>query len=233
MTPYIRKNNQFKKVNYSNDIDFSKKRWTVDEISDFKVIENVINYFHPNLGFAWLDVLRLSKSHPQLFEANSGIERNEGSMIGTGQKLYKRAKQIIPGGTMLFSKKPELFLPKKWPSYFSKAKGYKVWDMDGNSFNDMSIMGIGTNTLGYGHPEVDVARKAIDNGNMSTFNCPEEVFLAEKLIKIHPWSDMVRFARTGGEANSIAIRLARAASGRSKVAFMDTMDGMIGTYLQI
>ncbi|MBI87328.1 MAG: glutamate-1-semialdehyde aminotransferase [Candidatus Marinimicrobia bacterium] len=220
VTPYIRKNDQFKKVNYASDIDFSKKRWTVDEISDFKVITSVINYFHPNLEFTWLDVLSLSKSHPQLFDANSGIERNEGSMIGTGQKLYKRAKQIIPGGTMLFSKKPELFLPKKWPSYFSKAKGYKVWDMDGNSFSDMSIMGIGTNTLGYGHPEVDdAARKAIDNGNMSTLNCPEEVFLAEKLIKIHPWSDMVRFARTGGEANSIAIRLARAASGRSKVAF--------------
>ncbi len=220
VTPYIRANNAFKRVNYTNEIDLSKKRWTVDELVDFEVIENIINYFHPNLDFSWLDILDLEELHPQYFQANLGIKRNEGSEIGTGQKLYKRAKKIIPGGTMLFSKKPELFLPIKWPSYFSKAKGCKVWDMDGNVFNDMSIMGIGTNTLGYGHPEVDDAvRSTIDNGNMSTLNCPEEVYLAEKLVKMHPWSNMVRFARTGGEANSIAIRLARAASGRSKVAF--------------
>ena len=63
------------------------------------------------------------------------------------------------------------------------------------------------------------ANQTIDNGNMSTFNCPEEVYLAEKLVELHPWADMVRFARTGGEANSIAVRIARAASGKEKVAF--------------
>ncbi|HIJ25856.1 MAG TPA: aminotransferase class III-fold pyridoxal phosphate-dependent enzyme [Gammaproteobacteria bacterium] len=140
-------------------------------------------------------------------------------MEGTGQKLWKRAKEVIPGGNMLLSKRPEMFLPEQWPAYFSQAKGCKVWDLDGNQFIDMSIMGIGTNTLGYGHPEVDDAvRKVVDQGNMSTFNCPEEVALAEKLIELHPWADMVRFARTGGEANAIAVRIARAASGKDKVA---------------
>ena len=120
---------------------------------------------------------------------------------------------------MLLSKRSEMFLPNQWPAYFSKAKGCKVWDLDGKEYFDMSIMGIGTNTLGYGHPEVDEAvRKTIDNGNMSTLNCPEEVFLAEKLVDIHPWADMVRFSRSGGEANSIAIRIARAATGKDKVA---------------
>ncbi len=80
-------------------------------------------------------------------------------------------------------------------------------------------MGIGTNILGYGHAEVDAAvRKSIDAGNMSTLNCPEEVYLAEKLVELHPWADMVRLARSGGEANAIAIRIARAASGKDKVA---------------
>jgi len=80
-------------------------------------------------------------------------------------------------------------------------------------------MGIGTNILGYGDDEVDAAViQTIKNGNMSTLNCPEEVYLAEKLVEIHPWSDMVRFARSGGEANAIAIRIARAASGKDKVA---------------
>ena len=136
-----------------------------------------------------------------------------------GQKLYEKAKKIIPGGTMLLSKRPEMFLPENWPSYFYKSKGCEVWDLDGVKLLDMSIMGIGTNSLGYGNNEVDSAvLKTIKNGNMSTLNCPEEVYLAEKLIEINPWADMVRFARSGGEANAIAIRIARAASGKDNVA---------------
>ena len=139
--------------------------------------------------------------------------------MGKGQELYKKAKQLIPGGTMLLSKRPEMFLPDQWPVYFSKAKGCKVWDLDGKEFIDVSIMGIGTNILGYGHDEVDKAvMQTVKAGNMSTFNCPEEVKLAERLIELHQWADMVRFARTGGEINTIAIRIARAASGKDKVA---------------
>lgn len=137
----------------------------------------------------------------------------------TGQELYKKAKTLIPGGTMLLSKRPEMFLPDNWPSYFSKAKGCKIWDLDGNEYTDMCIMGIGTNTLGYGNDEVDNAViETVKKGNMSTFSCPEEVALAEKLVELNPWADMVRFARSGGEANAIAIRIARAASGKDKVA---------------
>jgi len=145
--------------------------------------------------------------------------KNNNFRHGTGQRLWESAKKIIPGGNMLLSKRSEMFLPELWPSYFSKAKGYNVWDLDGNKFIDMSIMGIGTNTLGYGHKEVDEAvLKTIKMGNMSTLNCPEEVYLAEKLISMHPWADMARFARSGGEANSIAIRIGRAAAGRDNVA---------------
>ena len=91
--------------------------------------------------------------------------------------------------------------------------------LDGREYTDMSIMGIGTNILGYGNDEVDSAvMGVVKKGNMSTFNCPEEVYLSEKLIELHPWADMVRLARTGGEANAMAIRIARAASGKDKVA---------------
>ncbi|BAO75057.1 aminotransferase class III-fold pyridoxal phosphate-dependent enzyme [Winogradskyella sp. PG-2] len=139
--------------------------------------------------------------------------------MGKGQDLYRKAKTLIPGGTMLLSKRPEMFLPEHWPSYFSKSKGCKVWDLDGKELIDMSIMGIGTNTLGYGNDEVDAAViETVKRGNMSTLNCPEEVQLAEQLVEMNPWADMVRFARTGGEANSIAIRIARAASGKDNVA---------------
>src|SRR5262245_51501905 len=120
---------------------------------------------------------------------------------------------------MLLSKRAEMFLPNQWPAYFSKAKGCRVWDLDGREYIDMSLMGIGTNSLGYGHPEVDAAvNAAVAAGHMSTLNCPEAAYLAERLIELHPWADMVRFARTGGEANAVAIRIARAATGRDKVA---------------
>ena len=162
----------------------------------------------------------MRKQQPEIVKSNQDLTKNEGRPIGSGQKLWKRAKQVIPGGNMLLSKRAEMFLPDQWPAYFSKAKGCKVWDLDGREYIDMSIMGIGTNTLGYGQPEVDDAvRQTITAGNMSTLNCPEEVFLAEKLVELHPWAAMVRFARSGGEANAIAIRIARAASGKDKVAF--------------
>lgn len=219
VTPYMRESGRFKTASMQHDEDLSALRWTVDESVDFDVIERVFRHFHPRTDFTWTEVLALQREKPELFESNERLARNEGATLGTGQKLWKRAKQVIPGGNMLLSKRAEMFLPDQWPAYFSKAKGCSVWDLDGREFIDMSIMGIGTNTLGYGHPEVDDAvRKTIDAGNMSTFNCPEEVYLAEKLVELHPWADMVRLARTGGEANAIAIRIARAASGRDKVA---------------
>lgn len=137
-----------------------------------------------------------------------------------GKNLYKKAKKIIPGGNMLLSKRPELFLPSGWPTYFKKTRGCEVWDLDNNKFYDLSLMGVGTNTLGYSNKNID--RKIIEivkKGNMSTLNCPEEVILAEKLIDLHPWAQMVKFARTGGEANAVAIRIARAASIKKNVAF--------------
>lgn len=219
VTPYIRNSDQFTKMNLSYSMDLSGLRWTVDELSDFKVIEGVFNHFFPRVDFSWMEVLELQQKQPNLFRQNQQIMRNEGAAMGTGQKLWKRAKQIIPGGNMLLSKRPEMFLPEYWPAYFSKAKGCKVWDLDGGEYIDMCIMGIGTNILGYGHPEVDAAvLETVAAGNMSTLNCPEEIYLAEKLIEMHPWADMVRLARTGGEANAIAIRIARAASGKDKIA---------------
>jgi len=139
--------------------------------------------------------------------------------MNSGQLLWDKAKKLIPGGNMLLSKRAEMFLPGKWPAYYSKAKGCHIWDLNGKEYIDMSIMGVGTNILGYGHEEVDeVVHKTVIDGNMSTFNCPEEVYLAEKLVELHPWADMAHFSRTGGEANAVAIRIARAYCGRYKVA---------------
>lgn len=219
VTLYMRESGKFETRGRIGESDLSSHRWTVDDQSDFEVVRNVLEHFQPNVEFGWLEVLNLEQSQPALFKANKSHVRNKGTTMGTGQKLWQRAKKVIPGGNMLLSKRAEMFLPDQWPSYFSRARGCTVWDMDNRPYIDMCIMGIGTNTLGYGHPEVDeAARRVVEIGNMSTLNCPEEVYLAEKLIEMHPWADMARFARSGGEANAIAIRIARAATGKDKVA---------------
>ncbi len=134
--------------------------------------------------------------------------------------MQKRATQRIPGMTQLLSKRPDMFAPGVWPGYFSKAKGVEVWDLDGNRYIDMSIGGIGANVLGYADPDVDSAViAAIQKGTSCSLNCPEEVELADLLCEIHPWAEMVRYAGTGGEAMAIAVRIARAFTGRDKIAF--------------
>lgn len=219
VTPFMQNSTQFSRASMAYKEDLSSLRWTLDEPEDLKLIEKVYANFSPDIFFSWKQILEYQLSEPDVFAVNQNINRNEGEILDTGQKLYKRAKKLIPGGNMLLSKRPEMFLPDKWPSYFSKSKGCEVWDLDGNRFIDMSVMGIGTNILGYGNEEVDAAViQTVRDGNMSSLNCPEEVYLAEKLVQMHPWADMVKFARTGGEANAIAVRIARTASGKDQVA---------------
>ncbi len=135
-------------------------------------------------------------------------------------EMQIRAENIIPGMTQLLSKRPDRFSSGVWPGYFQKAKGVKVWDLDGNEYTDMSIGGIGATLLGYADPDVDGAvTKVISKGVASSLNCPEEVELAEVLCDLHPWADKVRFCRAGGEAMTMAVRIARASTGRSKIAF--------------
>jgi glutamate-1-semialdehyde aminotransferase/spore coat polysaccharide biosynthesis protein SpsF (cytidylyltransferase family) len=218
VTPFIIRNTK-NSYNLSLERDYSKYRLTIDEPKDFGVIENTFEKLKYKNYFDYKDILKLIDKFPKIFDKNINIQRNIGSKISTGQKLWSRAKNIIPGGNMLLSKRPEMFLPNLWPTYFSKSKGCNVWDLDGKKYIDLASMSVGTNILGYANSKVDTAvKKSINEGNMSTLNCPEEVYLAEKLTKMHKDLDMVRFAKTGGEANSIAIRIARAFSKRDNVA---------------
>jgi glutamate-1-semialdehyde aminotransferase len=136
------------------------------------------------------------------------------------QDLYIEAKKIIPGGTQLLSKRPEQFLPNKWPAYYKKAKGCMVIDLDDKEYIDCSLSGIGSCILGYANDYVDMkVLECIQNGSMSTLNCPEEVELAQKLIELHPGMEMARFARTGGEAIAIAVRIARTYTKKDIILF--------------
>ena len=219
VTPYILRNNKFKKYNYEFKKDLSSLRLTIDERIDLKQIKTVYFHLKKIKNFGINDILNLYMKDKKLFSVNSSIKRNEGGKLNLGQKMWKRAKNIIPGGNMLLSKRPEMFAPNQWPAYYSKAKGCNVWDLENRKYLDMSLMSVGTNILGYSNNAVDNAViKAIKKSNMSSLNCPEEIYLSEKLIDMHKQLDMVRYARTGGEANAIAVRIARAASGKDKIA---------------
>jgi len=140
--------------------------------------------------------------------------------INNGKDLWKNAKTIIPTGNQLLSKRSERFLPGNWPAYYKRAKGCRIWDLEDKEYLDFAQMGVGSCILGYANEEVNNAViNAINNGSMASLNSYEEVLLAEKLLDLHKWADMVRFARTGGEACAVGIRIARAASGKDKVAF--------------
>jgi glutamate-1-semialdehyde aminotransferase/spore coat polysaccharide biosynthesis protein SpsF (cytidylyltransferase family) len=236
VTPYIWRNSLvrggkiFNSFNVKYHNDFSIYRLTVDTQEDFDLIRNLISRLGIDKG--WLDYVNYLDKNPKLMNINSKYERNEGykksleedkmfvKKMNTGQNLYRKAKTLIPGGTQLLSKRPEMFLPNHWPAYYSKAKGCYVWDMDGKKFIDMSYMGIGACVLGYANSEIDEAAiKAVRLGSMCTLNAPEEVELAELMCKLHPWAQMVRYTRGGGEAMSVAIRIARAKSGKDKILF--------------
>ena len=219
VTPYMIRNRKFKKINYKFKKNLSNIRLTIDEKIDLIQLKKLYSNIKNKENFGFKEIYELYKKNKNIFTINSSIKRNEGSNINEGQKLWKRAQSVIPGGNMLLSKRPEMYAPNQWPSYYSKAKGCYVWDVSKRKFTDLSLMSVGTNILGYSNKYVDNAViNAVKKSNMSSLNCYEEILLSEKLIDMHNHFDMVRYARTGGEANAIAIRLARAASGKDKIA---------------
>ena len=138
--------------------------------------------------------------------------------IDKGYKIWNEAKKIILGGNMLLSKRPEMHLPEKWPPYYSKASGCFVWDMNNKKYLTY-LLWVGTNILGYSNKIINNAViNKLNKGNISSLNCNEEVQLVKRLILIHPWFDMGKLTRTGGEANAVAMRIARASAKNEKVA---------------
>lgn len=217
VTKFFLENKKIRKFNLSNKKNFSNLRWTIDEYVDYQVVKKIYNYFKPNIYFGWKDALDYCLKNKKIL-INQHLERNVGDKT-TANKIWTRAKNSIAGGNSMISKHPDIFLPDRWPTYFKKTKGCEIWDLDGKKYFDLSIMGCGTNILGYSNSYVDAGvKKVIKEGNLSTLNCVEEVLLAEKLKLINKWADKVLFARTGGEANAIAIRLSRAFTGKDKIA---------------
>ncbi|HOF38773.1 MAG TPA: aminotransferase class III-fold pyridoxal phosphate-dependent enzyme [Candidatus Hydrogenedentes bacterium] len=187
--------------------------------------------FAPRLALTGLESLRALREAADTFGLDQDDLRdvfhdNAGRLLGLApatenvtQERYTCAKQHIPGGTQLLSKRPEMFAPGQWPAYYREARGCEVWDLDGRHYYDLSIHGIGASLLGYADPDVTRAvKRRVALGSWSTLNPPEEAALADRLFAIHPWANQARYTRTGGEAAAVAVRIARATTGRSHVA---------------
>ena len=204
VTSYMRRNVKNYK-NISLDEDLSNIRVTLDTSKDFELIKKIF-YFYKKTKINLKDIK---------FYFKKKIKK-----LNSGQFLWREANKFISGGNSLYSKNPNLYLPDKWPTYYKKAKGCYIWDLDNKKYLDMTTMGIGTNVCGYSNKIIDrEIRIAINKGTMSSLNCPEEVLLAKELLSIDKWAGKVKFARSGGEANAIALRLARAYTDSEKVAY--------------
>ena len=153
-----------------------------------------------------------------------------------GNHFWKIAQKIIPGGNSILSKRPQRYTSKTWPVYFKKALGCYIWDLENKKYIDMAQMGIGSAILGYNNKYVNSAvKKIIDKGVTTTLNSLEEITLAKKLIKLNPGFAGVKFARSGGEAMAIAVRIARSFAKKQKIAFSGYhgwMDWYLATNLE-
>lgn len=219
VTHQLKQNNEFNKFSLLSAKDYSDLRWTIDEPIDLEVVSRIIDAAG-SVDLSFEDYIRVVEREPNRYRINEYLGRDHGAYLSTGQKVWDRAKRVMPSGGSLLSKRAEMLLPQQWPSYFSRTKDQYVWDLDGNKLLDFGYMGVGTNILGYSNSYVDRAViKAIKSGNLSTLNCVEEVELIERLVALHPWADMGRTTRSGGEANAMAVRIGRAASGKDGVAF--------------
>ena len=217
VTLYIKNNFiKFKSKNFFNKTDKSKLRCTLDYKEDLYMLKKIIKNLKKKENFFWSDVAKfLEKSNLNI---NKRFLRDVKVNTSISNKLWQNAKKLIPTGNNFLSKNPTNYYENIWPAYFSRASKKFVWDLDNKKYIDFSMMGVGTNSLGYGNKNID--RSVIKNiklGNMSSLNAPEEVYLSKKLLELHPWANQCRYTRTGAEANAISIRLARAFNKKNGV----------------
>ena len=214
VTSYIKRSNLFKKINILNKKNYSKIRVTLDYKEDLDLIKKIIYYYKGSNNLGLNQIITFYKKFRTLFDKNQKIisEKENIKKENLPKKLWIEANKSIAGGNSLFSKRPDIYLSGRWPTYFTKAKGCIIYGVDGRKYLDFTNMGVGTNILGYSNASVDNAVKKNFRGNMSTLNSIEEIRLAQKLLSLHNWANKAKFTRSGGEANAVAIRLARAST---------------------
>ncbi len=235
VTPYLR-SGKFRTANVESDrpVSGGQYRWTVDEPPDLEFVRRVYSSFAGNGGFGFQDVFRLLKEKPDVATAQATAISNEGyyrslyrqAAAGAAPKLplkesedwLARAEKVIPGGAQTFSKAYTQYVQGVAPIYLQRGKGCRVWDVDGNEYIDY-VQGLLPNILGYANDEVNRAvSEQLAEGHSFSLPHPIEVQLAERLTRLIPCAEMVRFGKNGSDATSGAVRAARAFTGRDRIA---------------
>ena len=235
VTPFICKQPAvFRLANVKNDEDLSAQRWTVDEPQDLEFVRSIYKHLGGQPEFGMRDVLALLQRQPELLQLQGKAIMNEGyykslyqqaaagaapkRAVVQSQAWLARSQKVIPGCSQTFSKSCLQYVQGVSPIFLQRGKGCRVWDVDGNEFIDY-IQGLLPNILGYAHDEVNAAAAAqLAQGHSFSLPHPLEVQLAERLTRLIPCAEMVRFGKNGSDATTGAVRAARAFTGRDRIA---------------
>ena len=235
VTPYLR-TGKFRTANVESEAPVSpaKYRWTVDHPADLEFVRRVYAEFSKNGKFGFREVFDLLKERPDLATIQAETITNEGYYkslyqqatagaapkrpLAQSQAWLERAKKVIPGCAQTFSKGHTQYVQGAAPVFLQRGKGCRVWDVDGNEYIDY-VQGLLPNILGYAHEDVNAAAAAqLAQGHSFSLPHPLEVQLAERLTRLIPCAEMVRFGKNGSDATSGAVRAARAFTGRDRIA---------------
>jgi glutamate-1-semialdehyde aminotransferase/spore coat polysaccharide biosynthesis protein SpsF (cytidylyltransferase family) len=235
VTPYLR-SERFRTANVENEspVPLGKYRWTVDHPADLEFVRAVYKAFSGEKHFGFQDIFHLLRERPELATIQAETITNEGYYkslyqqanrgaapkrpLAKSQEWLERAKQVIPGCAQTFSKGYTQYVQGVAPVFLQRGKGCRVWDVDGNEYIDY-VQGLLPNILGYAHDEVNAAAAAqLEEGHSFSLPHPVEVQLAERLTRLIPCAEMVRFGKNGSDATSGAVRAARAFTGRERIA---------------
>ena len=249
VTPYLR-TAKFRSANVESDAPVAQGqyRWTVDYPSDLDFVRKIYGEFSLNGDFGLVEVLKLLKERPDLAATQTETTSNEGYYrslyrqavgaaapklpLAQSQAWLARSQNVIPGSAQTFSKAHTQYVQGISPAFLRRGKGCRVWDVDGNEYIDY-VQGLLPNILGYANDEVNGAVAAqLAQGHSFSLPHPIEVELAERLTRMIPCAEMVRFGKNGSDATSGAIRAARALTGRDRVAccgYHGWQDWYIGT----
>ena len=235
VTPFLRRDAGVRRLHYihSTGPAAPDARWTVDDKADLDFVREVwkkLDQAGPG-PHSYETVMTAATS---VAPSNSGAVSNFGFYkslydhaiaakapplpLAESEAWLKRSEQVVPGGAQTYSKSWRQHIRGVSPIFLERGNGARVWDVDGNEYVDL-IQGLLPNILGYAHPAVDLAAyERARLGHSFSLAHPIEVELAERLTRIIPCAEMVRFAKNGSDATSGAIRAARAFTKRDRVA---------------
>ena len=236
VTPYLRANHAlFRQSILRCPIPgLTGERWTLDTPEDLVFLDKIAAHLPSDRPPSYVEVLKVLDEHPNYRRTIKTIPHERVSLRNAvpdidsphfGRRIYarsaamlERAEKTIPLGTQTFSKSKLLYPPGKSPLFVTHGIGGRVWDVDGNAYVDY-VSALLPNVLGYCDPDVDAAiADQLSRGISFSLATELEAELAERLVRLIPCAEMVRFGKNGSDATTAAIRLARAFTGRDHVA---------------